>query len=97
MTNPTPIPPKPPKNWTSVPEDLTFFGALAIFVLGVLTAAGVVVPHSVSTDVRLWAGVAQEAAGLLGGTMALISKHSVQRAQIKADSALDVALANHHA
>lgn len=87
MTDPA-IPPVPviPKKWT-LETAVTFGGSVALFILGVLTAAHVTVPHSVSVDVTDIVGAAMSVAGIVTGLLGMVSKNSVTKARLQAVAA----------
>lgn len=80
---PTPFP-TPPANWSNIPDVVTFVVAAVFFVLGILTSAGVVLPAHTAADVSLWAGIAQQAGAIVASVVVVLSRHSVQKAQLAA-------------
>lgn len=78
-----PVLPKPPTTWTPA-SAITYGGAVALFIIGTLTASGVTVPAHVSTEVQLVVGALGSMSGVLAGLVALVSHHSVQKVAIKA-------------
>lgn len=87
MTDPA-IPPVPviPKSWT-IESAVTFGGEVVLFILGVLTAAHVTVPHSVSVEVSAIVGAAMAVAGIVTGRFGVVSKNSVTKARLAAVAA----------
>jgi hypothetical protein len=62
----TAVPPVPTPPATLTPQaTIAYVGALALFVLGTLTAAGVTVPSGIATDVNLIVGAAVSMVGAL--------------------------------
>lgn len=82
--SPTPAPvPVLPKTWTPTTV-ATLVSGIAVFILGVLTSAGVVLPGGVSTEVQTITGSLTAIAGAISPLIALLSTHSVQKAALKA-------------
>jgi len=59
---------------------VTYIAALAVFVLGLLTFAGVVLPANVSGEVQTWSAVAEAAAGVITGLLATVNHHATIKA-----------------
>jgi len=81
-TVPTPV---PPVTWSNIPADIAYVVAVALFIIGVLTSAGVVIPNSVSHNIQVWAGVATQVAGVVTALINNIAMKSVQKTIIKAN------------
>lgn len=81
---PVVLPPVPtiPTTWSPATV-ATLLGGVAAFILGVLTAAGVVLPGNVSSEVQTVMGSITAIAGALTPLLALLSKHSVQKTAIR--------------
>lgn len=83
---PTPVPtvivPSLPKVWTPT-TIATLIGGAAVFIMGVLTSAGVTVPSHVSGEVTTITGVLTSLAGAITVLMGQLSHASVQKAVIK--------------
>lgn len=79
-----PIPPMPdtPPTWSNLPAYISYAGALALFVIGVLVSSGVVVPESVSHSVEMWAGIISQIAGVAVALVNNIANKSVQKTMI---------------
>jgi hypothetical protein len=76
-------PPLPPTlSFSNIPSFIVYLGSLAVFIMGLLTTVGVVLPSGVSGTVQSWAGVASMIASALLPLVALISHHGVQKAAI---------------
>ena len=76
---PLPTPPVVPSVWTPS-TIIAYAAALALFVIGLLTFAGVVLPSSVSTDVNTWSAVAESFAGAVTALVTTLSHHSMVKA-----------------
>lgn len=85
--DPTPVLPPIPTSWTPA-SVATYAGAIALFVLGALTSAGVIVPAGVSSEVQLVVGSLGALSGVVTSVVALLSHHSVQKTAIKAAAPL---------
>jgi hypothetical protein len=80
---PVPIFPAPPSTWNPATA-LTYAASLVLFILGVLTLAGVTLPSGVSGEVQAWAGIIPTGVAALMPLWVLLSKHSVQKTALKA-------------
>ena len=87
-----PAPPVPPTSisFSNIPAWIVYFGSLAIFVVGLLTALGHTLPTNVSTEVQTWAGVAPMIAALVAPIIALLSHQSVQKAAVSSPTTVVV-------
>ena len=72
---PIPAPPALPTSIT-VTTITAYVAALAVFILGLLTFAGVVLPAHVSTEVQTWSAVAESLAGVVTGLVTTITHHA---------------------
>jgi hypothetical protein len=79
---PVPVPPPNGISFSNLPAWIVYFGSLALFILGLLTALGVTLPDHVTTEVQTWAGVAPMVAAVIAPLIALLSHHSVLKAAI---------------
>ena len=77
--------PTPPVTWSNIPADIAYVVAVALFIIGVLTSAGVVIPDSVSHNIQVWAGVATQIAGVATALINNIAMKSVQKTIIKSN------------
>jgi hypothetical protein len=73
-----------PTNWT-VLNIITFAGAAALFIIGILTTAGVTVPSGVSSTVQVILGNAVMIAGVIVALIHLVSHNSTVKAAIAAN------------
>jgi hypothetical protein len=87
---PTPAPVEPP-SWTPATA-IAYLASLVIFVLGVLTIAGVTIPASVSADVQLFAGAGVSVVGGLISVVVYIYRSLVQRAAIAQGYPVELAM-----
>jgi len=80
------VPPLPvaPSSWSNISADIAYVTAVALFIIGVLTSVGVVIPDSVSHNIQLWAGVATQVAGVVVALVNNIVNKSVLKVAIKA-------------
>ena len=79
---PLPVPPALPTSIT-VTTVVTYVAALAVFVLGLLTFAGVVLPPNVSGEVQTWSAVAESIAGVVTGLLATVTHHSTVKTLVQ--------------
>lgn len=70
-----------PTTWTPAAIG-TFIGALALFVLGTLTQAGVTVPAHLSTEVQVIVGSLGQLIAVVTALVSHLSNHSVAKAQM---------------
>jgi len=77
-------PPVPdvPLSFSNLPTWITYFGSVALFVVGLLTSTGVVLPSSTSGMIKAVTGGAVTAAALVVALVSQLSHHSVQKAAI---------------
>ena len=80
--------PTPPASWSNVSADIAYITAIALFIVGILTSLGVVIPDSVSHNIQLWAGVATQISGVVVALVNNIVNKSVLKVAIKANSSL---------
>ena len=71
-------PPVLPTSYT-VSTVVAYIAALAVFVLGLLTFAGVVLPVNTSGEVATWSAVAESIAGVITGLITTLSHHATVR------------------
>ena len=81
-----PDPPSVPLTFSNLPTWITYFGSAALFVVGILTSTGVVLPASTSGMIRTVTGGAVTAASLIVALVSQLSHHSVQRAAINSSN-----------
>jgi len=77
-----PVVPVIPRTWT-ISTIVTYAGAVALFLFGVLAQSGVVVPAHVSTEVQAWVGAASEIAAVATGLISHITNSSVAKAAMR--------------
>jgi hypothetical protein len=75
---PLPAPPVIPSIWTPS-TIIAYAAALALFVMGLLTFAGVVLPANASTDVTTWSAAAESFAGAITALVTTLSHHSLAK------------------
>lgn len=63
---------------------IAYASAAALFLLGILTSVGVVLPAAVSADVAVVVGAAMSLSALIVPLVVLITKHGVTKAAIAA-------------
>ncbi len=73
--SPLPTPPVVPSSIT-VTTVVAYVAALAVFVLGLLTFVGVVLPAHTSAEVQTWSAVAESIAGVVTSLIATLNHHS---------------------
>jgi hypothetical protein len=71
-------PPAPPVIPTSltITTVVAYLGALALFVVGLLTFAGVVLPANTSSEIQTWSAVAESVAGVVAGLITTLNHHT---------------------
>ena len=68
--------------FSNLPTWITYLRSLALFIVGVLTSTGVVVPAGTSGMIKAVTGGAVTAASLIVALVSQLSHHSVQKAAI---------------
>jgi hypothetical protein len=71
-------------SFSNLPAWITYFGSFALFMVGLLTSAGVVLPSGVSGMIQALTGGAVTIASLVVALVGMMSHHSVQKAAIAA-------------
>ncbi len=82
-----PQPPQPPATtltFSNLPGWITYLGSVALFLVGLLTSAGVLLPSGVSGMIQAVTGGAVTVASVAVTLVGLVSHHSVQKAAIAA-------------
>lgn len=79
-----PVGPLPPDtlSFSNLPTWITYLGSVALFVVGLLSSTGVVLPASTSGMIKAVTGGAVTAASLVVVLVSQLSHHSVQKAAI---------------
>ena len=73
--SPLPVPPPLPSSLT--PSTIAaFIGSTAVFIIGLLGFAGVIVPANVTGDVQTWSSVLVSLAGFAGGIVTYVRHQS---------------------
>ena len=79
-----PTGPLPPDTLTfsNLPTWITYLGSAGLFIVGLLTSAGVVLPSNTSGMIQAVTGAAVTGASLIVALASQLSHHSVQKAAI---------------
>jgi hypothetical protein len=76
---PIPVPPVLPTSIT-VTTIVAYVAAFAVFIVGLLTFAGVVLPANVSPEIATWSAVAESVAGVVTALITTITHHATVKA-----------------
>lgn len=85
-----PTGPLPPDtlSFSNLPAWVTYLGSAALFIVGLLTSAGVVLPSNTSVMIQAVTGSVVTAASLIVALVSQLSHHSVQKAAINSPTTI---------